>query len=363
MHASRRVLPFAALTLLVPLAACAPKKAGGPGGGGGFQMPPMPVEVASVHSQVLRDDFRAVGGVEAAETVEIVSEINAIVRSLPFVEGQPVGHGALLAQLDDSQLAADARRADALREQTSLALDRAEKLFAQAAISSQSLDDARAAARVALANAQVAQVQWNKARITAPFGGVAGRRRVSPGAYLRAGDPITDVARIDVVKITFTAPETYAARLKRGGDVRVTTPAAPGETFVGHVSVVDPILDAQMRAVHVVAEVANPGRRLSPGMSANVAVTLAQREGALVVRDEAVFAEGTQSFVYVIKPDSTVEKSAVQLGARDGANVEIVSGVPAGANVVAAGHQKIFPGAKVMPMPSAPPQQPQGGAR
>jgi membrane fusion protein (multidrug efflux system) len=362
MHATRCALALAAMSAALALSGCAAKKSGGPGGGGGgFQMPPMPVETANVHAGVVRDQFRAVGGVEAAETIRVVSEISGIVRSLPFVEGQPVARGAVLAHLDDVELAAQARRADALREQTALALDRAEKLFAQTIISSQSLDDAHAAARVAQAGAEVAKAQWSKTRITAPFAGVVGRRHVSPGAYLNAGDGIADLARIDVVRIAFSAPERYLSQLKRGAAVEVTTPAFPGETFGARVSVVDPILDPQTRSVHVIAEAANPGGRLVPGLSAGVALTLSERSGALLVHDEAIFAEGTQNFVYVVKPDSTVEKSAVQLGARDGENVEILGGVNAGVNVVSAGHQKLFPGAKVMPMPAGGPTATPGG--
>jgi membrane fusion protein (multidrug efflux system) len=70
------------------------------------------------------------------------------------------------------------------------------------------------------------------------------------------------------------------------------------------------------------------------------------------VPDEAIFAEGGQNFVYVVKPDSTVARTAVALGLRDSSRVEIVSGLAAGQRVVSAGHQKIFDGAHVMPIPA-----------
>ena len=65
-------------------------------------------------------------------------------------------------------------------------------------------------------------------------------------------------------------------------------------------------------------------------MSANVLVTFAERAQALAVPDEAVFAEGNQSFVYVVKPDSTVARTAIELGTRDSSQVEVVSGLEAG---------------------------------
>jgi membrane fusion protein (multidrug efflux system) len=87
-------------------------------------------------------------------------------------------------------------------------------------------------------------------------------------------------------------------------------------------------------------------------MSANVSVTLSERPDALVVPDEAIFAEGGQNFVYVVKPDSTVARTAVALGLRDSSRVEVVHGLAAGQRVVSAGHQKIFDGAHVMPIPA-----------
>ena len=99
-------------------------------------------------------------------------------------------------------------------------------------------------------------------------------------------------------------------------------------------------------------------------MSADVSVTLAERSQALVVPDEAVFAQGNQNFVYVVKPDTTVALAPVELGTRDSMQVEIVRGITAGTRVIRTGHQKLFPGAHVLPMPEGggPPGAPAAGA-
>ena len=91
-------------------------------------------------------------------------------------------------------------------------------------------------------------------------------------------------------------------------------------------------------------------------MSANVTVVLGERPKALVIPSEAVFVEGSQALVFVIQPDSTVARTPVELGTRLREMVEVVNGLAAGTTVVRAGHQKLFPGAKVMPV-SATAQQ------
>ena len=331
------------------LASCA-RKAGGPGGG--FQMPPMPVEVADVQPQHMRQQFRALGSVEAEESIEVTSEESGVVRALPFKEGGWVTQGSVLARFDAREARAAAERTAAQREQAEANARRAETLAQQQVISTSELDDVRSALKVANANDSEAQTRLAKTRIVAPWAGLVGRRRVSPGAYVRPGDVITEIARVNQIKVRFSAPERYASELKVGVPVEISAPAYADSVFHGKLSLVDPMVDAQTRTIQLVAQVPNPGHQLKPGMSANVAVTLSERPNALVVPDEAVFAEGAQSFVYVVNPDSTVARAAVTLGLRDSARVEVVHGLTAGQRVVTAGHQKIFPGAHVMPIPA-----------
>jgi membrane fusion protein (multidrug efflux system) len=105
-------------------------------------------------------------------------------------------------------------------------------------------------------------------------------------------------------------------------------------------------------------------------MSANVSVVLSQREKALTVPSEAVFSEGGQNFVFIVKADSSVTRSPLTLGTRLSDVVEVLTGLKAGQQVVRAGHQKLFEGAKVIPVqsgagtgaPGAPEAAKSGGA-
>jgi membrane fusion protein (multidrug efflux system) len=135
----------------------------------------------------------------------------------------------------------------------------------------------------------------------------------------------------------------------------VTSPALPDRILEGVIDVVDPVLDPATRNARVQARLPNPDGRFMPGMSADVSVVLGERQDALTVPSEAVFAEGGQFLVFVINPDSTVMRQAITLGTRLAGSVEVHSGLAPGASVVRAGHQKLFPGAKVMPVVSQPP--------
>jgi membrane fusion protein (multidrug efflux system) len=344
-----RILAAGLLAVLLTLSGCSKQ----PGGaGGGFSMPPTPVETALVVQESVADRFEAVGTVEAGEAITVVSEIDGTVVKLPFQEGGRIERGGLIALIDDVQLKAEMERAAALRDQSQSTFDRVKSVVDQGAGTPQDLDDAGAALKVAQANLELATSRFNKTRITAPFSGIAGARAISAGAFVRAGDRITRLAKLDDIRVDFSAPERYLSKMNRGAPVTISTTAYPGYELSGVIDVIEPILDEGTRSARIIAIARNPEGRFRPGMSANVVVVLSQRESAITVAAEAVFAEGSQSLVFVVKADSTVTRTPVTLGTRMANAVEVLDGLQAGDRVVRAGHQKLFEGAKVMPVDS-----------
>jgi len=313
-------------------------------------MPPMPVEVAWAKVQKVADKFEALGTIEALEAITVVSEIDGAVVSLPFEEGSFVKRGGLIAQLDDSQLAAEVARAEALEVQSHVSYNRVKAVVDQKAGTPQDLDDAAAGLKVADANLALAKARFAKTRIVAPFDGIIGARRVSVGTFLRAGQAITELANIDEIRVNFSAPERLLSQLSRGAEVAVSTTAFPGYELKGKIIVIEPVLDPGTRSARVIARVSNPGRKFRPGMSANVSAVLSERPNAVTIPNEAVFASGNQSFVFVVKPDSTAARVPITLGTRLPDVVEVVRGLESGEEIVRAGHQKLFDGARVMPI-------------
>lgn len=335
-----------ALGALLALASCGKQ---GPAGAG-FQRPPTPVETAVAQVGPMVDRFETVGTLEAGEAITVAAEIDGVVIEVPFKEGTRLERGDLILRLDDRQLRAEAARAQAVRDQRQATWQRVKTVVDQGAGAPQDLDDATAALKVAEAELALAETRLAKTRVAAPFSGMVGARRVSPGAFLRAGQPITDLAQVDVLRATFAVPERLLGAMTVGAPVSVSTTAYPDVELQGSVDIIEPQLDEQTRAAGIVARVPNPDGLLRPGMSATVSVILAERQGAVTVPSEAVFVEGGQAFVYLVKPDSVVTRAAVQLGSRLAGVVEVTAGLDGGQDVVKAGHQKLYDGAKVMPV-------------
>lgn len=341
------------LTGLALAAGCGGEKGGGGGapGGGPGQMPPMPAETAAVEATGMTDRFNVVGSLAADAEIVVVSEISATVEELPFREGQELQKGDLIARLDDEQALAEVQRAEALVQQRRSTAERIRAIVRQNAGAPQDLDDAEANLAIAEADLALAKSRLEKTRIEAPFRGVVGAREVSVGTYLGVGDRITELAQLDRLRVNFSAPELYLGKVQVGAPIEVRTSAYPDLVVRGTVDVISPVLDRASRSAHIVAHVENPGRRLRPGMSAEISVVLSNRPNALTLPGEAVFFQGQQAFVYVVAADSSVSLAPISLGTRGPEMVEVTSGLEAGQTVVTSGHQKLYPGARVAPIP------------
>jgi membrane fusion protein (multidrug efflux system) len=319
---------------------------------GGFARPAMPAEVSKVVEQKVEDKFEAVGSIEAIEEVTIVTEIDGLVTDIPFQEGSLIKRGDIIAKIDDSQLAAEVLRTRALFAQSESNYKRTMTIVEQRAGSQQDLDDAAAALKVAEANLKLAEARLNKTIIVAPFDGIIGSRKVSAGAFLRTGDAIAELANLNEIRISFSAPEQYLSLLKQGADVTISSPVYPGTDVKGKIIVIEPVLDTRTRNVQVVARLKNPGLKYRSGMSVNVSAVLNERDNALTIPNESIFASGDQSFVFIVNADSTVTREPVTTGLEMADIVEISQGLQKGMTVVRAGHQKLFDGAKIIPVNS-----------
>jgi membrane fusion protein (multidrug efflux system) len=310
----------------------------------------MPAEVVSVKIRKMTDTFEAVGTIEAIEEITVVSEIDAVIKSLPFKEGSSIKKGALIAQLDDAQLSAEFTRTDALYVQSEANYNRI-KILAEKDLSSiQELDDASAALKVAKANLEFTKARLSKTKILVPFDGIIGTRKVNVGDFIRAGQEITQLANLNHLRVLFSVPERFLGKLKTNSPIVIYSSVYPGYEVEGKIIAIEPILNSETRNVNVVGYLRNLGNKFRSGMSANIVVALSERSNALIIPNQAVFASGDQSFVYVVQEDSTVTQVPVTLGLQLSDVVEVVNGLQNGMQVVQAGHQKLFLGAKIIPL-------------
>jgi membrane fusion protein (multidrug efflux system) len=300
----------------------------------------------------------AVGTLLANEMVVVRPEIAGRVGEIGFREGETVRKGDLVIRLDDSMERAELAQAQAALALSKANYDRAETLYRSGSGTSRALDEARAKLRNDEAAVVLSQARLGKMRIEAPFAGIVGLRKVSVGDYLSPGADVVNLAQIDPLKVDFRVPEIYLPAVAGGQTVAIEVDSFPDRVFPGEVFAIDPMVDPAGRSVVMRARIANPDGLLRPGLFARVTLTLKSRENALFVPEEALIPTGEKVTVYRIV-DGTVEEAPVKLGERLGKEVEVLSGLAPGDQVVTAGQIKIHPGMKVS---VAPPQSAAAGA-
>jgi membrane fusion protein (multidrug efflux system) len=304
------------------------------------------VEAAAVSVGTVLENIRAVGTLRPNEAVVVSPEIAGRIARLPFAEGDKVAAGTVLVELDSEILQAELEKAQADLTLAEANRKRAMTLASQGTGTLRARDEAVAAYQSAQANFALAQARLEKATITAPLSGMIGMRAVSVGAYISPGDRVVELAAIDPIKVDFRVPELALSSLKAGQEIKVTVDARPGQTFDGEIYVIDPIVDANGRAVKLRARIPNPDGRLLPGLFARVQIVVERRDNSVLIPESAVFAEGRKRYVYRVV-DGRAVQTEIELGQRRPGEVEIRSGLAADAVVVTAGHQQIKNGSRV----------------
>lgn len=304
------------------------------------------VEAAKVVAAPLSEEVTAVGTLLSNEAVTVSAEIAGRLKEIHFEEGRAVEKGAPLFTLDDSVYRAQLADAEAkltLAEQTH---QRTTQLFKNKYATAQSADEATSNLAVSTATVELARVQLEKTRITAPFSGIVGLRHVSAGEYITAGQALVNLEAIDPVKADFRVPEKFLPAIRVGQTIRIKVDAFPDDNFEGKVYAIDPRLDVAGRSLLVRAMVPNSDQRLRPGLFARVTVFLQLKEDALSVPEQAIVPQGDDQFVFKIV-DGKARMTKVVTGTRREGRVEIVEGLAAGDEVVTAGQLKIRDGSAV----------------
>lgn len=324
----------------MPAGGAAGPKSAAPAG-----VPAMAVETAQVKTSDLVDEAQAVGTLKSNESVVLRAEVAGKVASIGFADGTAVGKGSPLVALDAAVQEAELAQAKANWALAEANFKRSQDLFGKKFISQQSLDNAAATLKVQQSLVQLAEAKLAKTRVKAPFAGVVGIRNISVGDYVKEGQDLINIEDVKTLKVDFRLPEVLLDRLRRGQQIEVNSDALPGAGFKAQIDAIDPLVDANGRAISVRARLDNGGAKLRPGMFVRVRVSFGERKNALVIPEQALVT-GTKPMVFTVV-DGKAKMVPVKLGARRVGLVEIVEGVQDGDVVVTAGQMKLRDGVPV----------------
>ncbi len=319
--------------------------------------PPETVTTAVARRQTWEALLPAVGSLQAVQGVTVEAELAGKVVQIAFEPGTKVRAGDLLVKQDTSLEEAQLRAAEAAAVLAKNNLERIKELFTKNTISKSEWDNAETQFKQAVAQGDAIRATIAKKNIRAPFAGLLGLRLVNLGEFLHEGDAIVSLQSLDPIFVNFLLPQQELAKIRLGLTVRVTTDALPGEVIKGTITAINPQVDAATRNIRIQATVANSREQLRPGMFAEVAVVLPDRNEVLAIPATSVLYAPYGDSVFVVEekkgektgePVKTVRQQFARLGEKRGDFVSIVSGVKEDESVVSTGVFKLRNGQDVV---------------
>ena len=333
-----------------------------------------PERVVSIAAEPARTGDIAVhldgiGTVTPRAVVTVQTRVDGQLMAVHFDEGQTVGSGDLLAEIDPRPFQVQLEQAEGqlARDQALLAnakvdVARYRALAKDDAIPKQQLDTQVALvsqyeAALVVDKGQIDSAKLNLvySRVTSPVTGRIGLRRVDAGNLVHASDTtgLAVVTQLQPIDVVFTLPEdelpALMAKVRAGEKLAVDALDRLGTTKLasGALLTVDNTIDPATGTVRLKAEFPNQDDALFPNQFVNARLELEVQHGVTIV-PEASVQRGTQgTFVWVVKDDQTVEMRPVKLGVTEGPDASVEGGIAAGEKVVVEGAEQLRPGAKV----------------
>ena len=291
------------------------------------------------------------GLIGAQDEMRLSFKTGGIVRRIAVQEGTVVRKGALLAELELTEVQAQAEQALQMAQKAERDLERGERLYADQVISLEALQNLRTQASIARAGRDAARFNLGYSRITAPRDGVVFRKLVEERELVPPGQPVVILGSADRgYGLRFALADRDIVRIKTGDSARVRLDAYPGIELKGRVSEVSSAADprtglfpAQVR-LDPVTDI-----RLASGLVANVTIEPAQTESTpftYVPVSAIVEGEGRTASVFVID-GTTARKRLVRVGFIKDENVALAEGLKPGERVVTEGSLYLVDGERI----------------
>jgi multidrug efflux system membrane fusion protein len=337
-----------------------------------MQQPPVPVVVADVVAKTVPFEIATIGTGEAYNSVAIRPQVGGVVKRVFFTDGQQIRKGDPLFLIDPApyKAALDAAEAKLAGDRATVAnleesVKRYDDLAKKDYITPQEYSDmltnlatTNAAVRADEAEVDAQKLNLEYCSISAPISGRIGMRLVDPGNVVKANpdNPLVLINQIQPMYVQFTVPQSHLPDLLKysASDTLEVRAYAPGEDpgkHRGRLTFIDNAVDQTTGTVSLRAEFPNEDMLLWPGEFLNVILVLKRIENAVVTPSQAISTGQAGDFVFVVKPDATVEMRPVKVSYRLSNDAVIESGVAVGEKVVTDGQLRLRPGSKIVERP------------
>ncbi|MDX1910822.1 MAG: efflux RND transporter periplasmic adaptor subunit [Saprospiraceae bacterium] len=320
------------------------KSPNGAGPGKSASLSVSAVEGYVVKPGTLSERVKASGTLVPAEETELHPEASGRVVSLNLPEGRAVRKGDLLLKIFDEDLKTQLRKLETQLKQAEITEQRLAELLKVKGVSQQEYDLAVLQTQTLRADMELLRVNIAKTELRAPYDGVLGLRRISPGAYVTPATAITTLRSASALKLDFSVPEKYSQQIRVGQSLEFNVEGSPA-AHRATVQATEQRITEGSRDLQVRATVSD-GRGLLPGAFAEVSLTLGNKTQALLIPNQAVIPQARDKKVILSKGGKATFVT-VKTGVRQADMVEITEGIAAGDTVCTTGMLFLRPDAQV----------------
>lgn len=352
--------------------------------------PPPPVVTSKPVSMKMTSYLDVTGNTVAVNAVDLVARVAGYLQEIDYTDGSVVKKGQKLFVIEPAPYAAKLQQATAAVASAKAQViyaqsqyDRQQVMYAQKATSQANVeqwlsqrDSARAQVTEAIANEELAAINYGYTTVSAPFDGVVSRHLVDQGNLVgnSAATTLSTITQINPIYVYFNVSELNVLSIRQaimeqgrnpndviGAQIDIGLQSDSGYPYVGKIDYVAPGVDPATGTIQVRALVENNSDILLPGLFARGQIPLGVPVARLAVPDAALMSDQAGSYVYVVGKDNIVAQQRVQTGVREDGMVA-VTGLAPDALVVVDGLQNANPGNPVAPaehdLKAPPAQQP-----
>lgn len=294
--------------------------------------------------------LKVTGSLRTVKGVEVTTELGGMIEKIYFTAGTDVEKGDLLVALDTRPDVAKLHQLEADAKFAKITYYRDKRQFAFGAVSKEKLDSDESQYKSTAAAVVEQKATIAKKIIRAPFTGRLGISAVNPGQYLNPGDKVVSLETLNPIYVDFYLPQQDLNLIFQGQAINMTLDRAPGETFSGKITTINPIVNTDVRNVEVEATLLNPQQILLPGMFTNVDLYVGMPKEYITLPYNAITFNPYGSIVFILtkmnkkqngKEVWKADQKFISTGETHGNVIAVTKGIKKGDMVVTSGQLKL----------------------
>ena len=312
--------------------------------------PPTRVKTMVVSPGMVDNAQTYVGIIEEREATAVSFTGMGVVKRVLVNEGQAVSRGQLIAEMDDTQARNLLAGAEAQMAQANDALERYKMLHDNGSLPEVQWVEIQSKVAQAKSQLEVARKNLADCRLTAPVGGIVGKKLIGAGETAMPSQAVVSILNISTVKVKVAVPEAEIGGIGANTPTSIRVDAIDGSYQGGRIEK-GVAADALTHTYDIRINVANDGRRLLPGMVASVRFISegSQAIGSKMIPVTAVQRQADGSlFVWKVDQQETAHRTTVTIGQTEGNYVLVKDCLNMGDRIVTEGYQKLSEGTKVI---------------